>query len=238
MPKKTSKSKEQMEIEEMLGPSESESSDQEHMSQKSKTDVISAGQHVASGNHSKSSENFVNSNKSSQVHELNKSKKRGKNKSGPSKKSSISNLPSHVKISRLSLSSASSNEDDNNNQDNLIQFDVNANSSTNVDLNNNKSKNSKTIVDKTLPSNKSDIPNWFTVPGSMSWAEEAVDSNEWSKDQRNEIKNQFIPEQQFQHLFEAVQMPSRALEAINHPITKEYDNSNYFKRTAVEAFFV
>ena len=70
----------------------------------------------------------------------------------------------------------------------------------------------------------------------MSWTVEAVDANEWSNEQRNELKNQFIPETKFQHLFEAVQMPPRALEAINHPITKQYDNSNYLKRSAIETY--
>ena len=111
----------------------------------------------------------------------------------------------------------------------------------NDDMNNNKIKSKKSkdkpiIADPNLPSNKSDIPNWFPDPGSMSWADEAVDSNEWSNKQRNELKNQFIPEPQFQHLFEAVQMPPRALEAINHPITKEYDNANYLKRSAIETY--
>ena len=68
MPKKKTKSLEQLELEEMLGPS-SDSNE----SQKSKSDLINAGQ-VAS--HSKN-DNSVG--KSSQVHGLNSVKKRGKN---------------------------------------------------------------------------------------------------------------------------------------------------------------
>ena len=159
MPKKKSKSLEQLELEEMLGPS-SDSNE----SQKSKSDLINAGQ-VAS--HSR--DNSVA--KSSQVVGLNSANKRGKNNNVPSKKS---NLPPHAKVSRLSLSSDSSDADNEENPDNAINFDINAN----ADMNNNniKSKKSKdkTIADPNLPSNKSDIPNWFPDPGSKSWAVEAV----------------------------------------------------------------
>ena len=130
MPKKKSKSLEQMELEEMLGPS-SDSNE----SQKSKSDLINAGQ-VAS--HSKN-DNSVG--KSSQVVGLNSAKKRGKNNNVPSKKS---NLPPHAKVSRLSLSSDSSDADNEENPDNAINFDINANvdmkNNNNDDMNNNKIK--------------------------------------------------------------------------------------------------
>ena len=129
MPKKKSKSLEQLELEEMLGPS-SDSNE----SQKSKSDLINAGQ-VAS--HSR--DNSVA--KSSQVVGLNSAKKRGKNNNVPSKKS---NLPPHAKVSRLSLSSDSSDADNEENPDNAINFDINANvdmkNNNNDDMNNNKIK--------------------------------------------------------------------------------------------------
>ena len=100
-------------------------------------------------------------------------------------------------------------------------------------ISNPKSTKSSVVADQNLPQNNSDIPNWFPDEGVLLWAESIVDS-EWSIDDRKAVMKQFIPEKEHKHLFDAVQMPPKALEAIKHQLTSEKDY--LFKRSTTETY--
>ena len=98
---------------------------------------------------------------------------------------------------------------------------------------NDSTEKSTAVIDKNLPQVNSDSPNWWADEGVLLWAGSMVDS-EWSIEDRKSVMKQFIPEKEHKHLFDAVQMPPKALEAIKHPLTSEKDY--LFKRSLTETF--
>ena len=84
--------------------------------------------------------------------------------------------------------------------------------------------NEVVVPDASLPVSSSNVPpNWYPLVSVLAWANAHIDSCEWSAADREAIERQFVPEQQYRHLFEAVPAPPDMLTALKHPTTKELD---------------
>ena len=91
------------------------------------------------------------------------------------------------------------------------------------------------VPDASLPGSSSDVPpNWHPLSSVLAWANHQIDNCEFSAADRDAIIKQFVPEVQFQHLFEAVPTPPDLLTALKHPATKESDY--LFRRSETENF--
>ena len=76
--------------------------------------------------------------------------------------------------------------------------------------------------------------NWDPNPNVLAWASLAIDSCEWSKEDRKGFAEKFSPDPSHDHLFSAVKNPPELLAAIRSP---ELINRDFlFKRADAEQF--
>ena len=85
------------------------------------------------------------------------------------------------------------------------------------------------------PTSTDDPPNWSPDEGVMAWAALAVDSCEWSGEDRKLLMKKFVPEPKYAHLFEAVHMPPDIISAMKDKRTVQADY--LFNRYTAETYF-
>ena len=88
--------------------------------------------------------------------------------------------------------------------------------------------------DDKLPTANSDIPNWNPDPAVIAWANLVVDNNEWSVEDRKSLMKEYIPDKEHNHLFEPVNMPQQIRDAMSNRSIVESDY--LLKRYTAETF--